>query len=86
LRGSNKSVLRFGRVTSNRANCTPAMFLDGVETRDLEVDDVTTADVEAIEVYTGSSGVPSELASRTNFGCGVVAIWTRRPILSKPTR
>lgn len=80
MRGANgRGVLRFARW-SGKGNCAPAMFLDGSQVAQLEVDDVMTRDVEALEMYANASSAPFEFATR-EFSCGVVAIWTRRPIL-----
>jgi hypothetical protein len=88
IRGSGgQNLLRFARWASKGSGCAPQMWLDGALVRGLEVDDIPTSDVEALELYANSSSAPVEFAasSQSNTGgrnaCGVVAIWTRRPIL-----
>jgi hypothetical protein len=62
--------------------CRVQLYLDGVrltatsgpeEPFDLIV---PLATVEVIEVYTSAAEVPHEYGG-SNFGCGVVAVWTR---------
>jgi len=85
VRQSNgRHILRFARWSGKGSNCSPHVWLDGMQVRDLEVDDITTRDVEAIELYPNSSSAPPEFDSGSKFACGVVAIWTRRPILKTP--
>lgn len=38
---------------------------------------ISPADVEAIEVFTGSSQIPAEFGGSTG-GCGVISVWTKR--------
>lgn len=82
---NNQNLLRFSRWSSKGAGCAPQMWLDGALIKDLEIDDISTNDVEALELYANSSSAPSEFAAPQFSGgrssCGVVAIWTRRPIL-----
>jgi len=60
------------------ADCKPAVWLDGVNMLDMEIDDLLAMDVEAVELYETQTGLPLEFAptSRDRF-CGVVVIWTR---------
>ena len=63
-----------------RSNCAPDFWIDGQRAPFLNVDDLPLGDVEAIEVYRGSSGIPPEFNNRLgNPGCGAVVIWTRLP-------
>lgn len=68
--------------------CLPRIYLDGVlgstggAARDrtlsrLDLDALRAEDVEAIELYVGSSTVPSQFA-RDGAPCGAIAIWRRR--------
>ena len=84
LRNGNRTVLRFTRWTQRGRPCAPHVWLDGVQTRGLEVDDIPSRDVEAVELYASGASAPTELQTGNQFSCGVVAIWTRRPILNKP--
>lgn len=38
---------------------------------------ISPGDVEAIEVFAGSSQIPAEFGGST-AGCGVIALWTKR--------
>jgi hypothetical protein len=60
------------------ADCKPAVWLDGVNMLDMEIDDLLAMDVEAVELYETQTGLPLEFVptSRDRF-CGVVVIWTR---------
>lgn len=84
IRGGNRSLLRFTRWTQRGRPCAPHVWLDGVAARGLEVDDIASADVEAVELYASAASAPTEFQTGNQFQCGVVAIWTRRPILNKP--
>lgn len=51
---------------------------EGMEPTALEVlTMISPNDVEAIEVYTGSSQIPAEFGGSTG-GCGVISLWTKR--------
>lgn len=84
VRSGNRAVVRFTRWTQRGRPCAPHVWLDGVRARGLEVDDIPSADVEAVELYASAGGAPTEFQTGDQFQCGVVAIWTRRPILEKP--
>lgn len=59
--------------------CGVLVYLDGRYVGDglrVELDLVPVEQVEAIEVYTGASQIPTEL-NRTGSACGVIVIWTR---------
>jgi hypothetical protein len=88
IRGPNgQNLLRFARWSSRGAGCPPDMWLDGAMMKGLEIDEISTNDVEAVELYANSSSAPVEFAAFSQVGaggrtgCGVVAIWTRRPAL-----
>ena len=81
IRNGNRAVLRFTRWTQRtRGPCAPHVWVDGVQARGLEVDDIPSADVEALELYASAASAPTEFQTGNQFQCGVVAIWTRRPI------
>lgn len=70
-------------TTSFRAQaryCPPLFFIDGVFVGDAERVPVETllsvAEIEGVEAYSGSSGIPPEF-NRTGSQCGVIAFWTR---------
>ncbi len=63
--------------------CTPMVFLDGRQYRlddDLGLNDILAFDIEALEFYKGTAGIPAEFNFSTNgqTGCGAVVVWTRR--------
>lgn len=78
---NGRHMLRFTRWTSKGAGCAPLVWLDGVPVKDFEIDDIQSSDVEAIELYGNAASAPPEFDAGGTFSCGVVAIWTRRPIL-----
>ena len=80
--GMGQSVLRFTRASGKGrgADCPPAYFIDGTMAIVYNLDDMPVSDVEAIELYSGLSALPSEFAkARSNLACGTVVIWTRIP-------
>ena len=82
--GAGRPVLRMSRSTQRLRPCAPHVWLDGVRVAGLEINDVPSRDVEAVELYPTAANAPSEFSSAAALGCGVVAIWTRRPILKNP--
>jgi hypothetical protein len=79
LIGENgRTALRFARV--GRPNCPPQFFVDGVQVTGFGIDDMPPGDVEGVELYSGSAGLPPEFnRMRGSSICGTVAIWTRIP-------
>ena len=89
VRGMNGVHLRYdGRglayMSSMRANCAMAIFLDGVPIfsgpgrgSPPVIDDWNISDLDAIEVYAGPSTTPSEF-SGIGSKCGTALFWTRR--------
>lgn len=80
----NGAVLRMARSAQRLRACSPHLWIDGVRVAGMEINDVPSRDVEAVELYPSAAGAPSEFSSAAALGCGVVAIWTRRPILKSP--
>lgn len=78
--GNGRALVRFTRWSHKGGSCAPRVWLDGVVARGLELDDIPSTDVEAMELYPSAASVPSEFTA-PEFDCGVVAIWTRRPVL-----
>ena len=77
------SVTKGGRVrfVAYRKECIPYIWLDGVLARGMEVDELPSSTVEAMELYPYMSTVPIEFQSvggNTN-ACGTIVIWTRIP-------
>ncbi|HXG73044.1 MAG TPA: carboxypeptidase-like regulatory domain-containing protein [Gemmatimonadaceae bacterium] len=59
-------------------NCRPAIFIDGTQALDAELDDVTRpADIEGIEAYRSWAGVPPQFSDRSGKSCGAILVWTR---------
>jgi hypothetical protein len=81
--GMGRSILRFTRAAAKGrggGDCPPTYFIDGVMAVGYNLDDMPVGDVEAIELYSGLSSLPSEFAkARPNLACGTVVIWTRVP-------
>lgn len=65
-----------------RGGCAPTVVIDGMMlSGQVVIDDlVATTQVEAVEVYHGSS-VPIRYAGRSS--CGVVMVWTRDPVTTE---
>lgn len=81
VRGRNgRNILRFARWSSKGTSCAPHTWLDGALVKDFEIDDVRASDVEAVELYPNAASAPPEFDTGARFACGIVAIWTRRPI------
>lgn len=80
LDGNGMPTLLFAG-TPHGNHCTPAYFMDGMRVRALNIDDIPPVDVEGIELYSGSAGLPPEYnqAIGSTAVCGTVVIWTRLP-------
>jgi hypothetical protein len=75
---NGRSALRFAR--NPRGNCPPQYFVDGIPASNFDIDEVLPGDVEGVELYAGSAGVPPQF--NRFFGtsiCGTILIWTRIP-------
>lgn len=65
---------------NGKRQCTPSIWLDGQEVRDMEIDNIPVTDIEGMEVYSGPASTPMQFShgwSRTD--CGTIVIWTRIP-------
>ncbi len=78
------NLVRMGRATGGLgARACPVLFyVNGAPfplTADLAINQfIAPDDIEAIEVYTGTSRIPPQFSSNMhNSRCGVIAIWTR---------
>jgi hypothetical protein len=63
-------------------SCDPAYYMDGMRVRTLNIDDISPVDIEGIELYSGSAGLPPEFNQfyvGSTSVCGTVVIWTRLP-------
>jgi hypothetical protein len=75
---NGRTALRFAR--NARASCPPQYFVDGIPTSNFDIDEVLPGDVEGVELYAGSAGVPPQF--NRFYGttiCGTILIWTRIP-------
>jgi hypothetical protein len=63
-------------IGSGTLACKPPFYLDGVLTRDMELDELAVAEIEDIEVYRGPAEVPLEYKQDSNR-CGALVVWTR---------
>jgi hypothetical protein len=64
-------------IASAAGSCAPAIFVDGLSTRSVNLDRILPPDlIAAVEVYRGAVETPSEFADPG--GCGVILLWTRR--------
>jgi hypothetical protein len=78
------NLVRMGRATGGMGArpCPVLFYVNGSPfplTADLAINQfIVPDDIEAIEVYTGTSRIPLEFSSNMhNSRCGVIAIWTR---------
>lgn len=74
--------VRFVAYTGKGAGtCAPEIFLDGQRARGMEIDDLLTHDIEAMELYENWSTTPFQFTSQntTDVPCGSIVIWTRVP-------
>lgn len=76
-----RNILRFTRWTQRGRSCAPMVWLDGIPVKNFEIDDIPSADVEALELYATAASAPPEFDTGSELACGVVVIWSRRPIL-----
>lgn len=80
-RGVN--IVKGGKVrfVAYRVMCQPYIWLDGVLSRGMEVDEIYPSSVEAMELYPYMSTVPIEFQSvgANTYPCGTIVIWTRIP-------
>lgn len=63
------------RVVRATLNCSPPIYVDGILSPSLQIDDLNRDDIMAIEVYRGPSETPAEYEQGRN-NCGAVVVWT----------
>lgn len=71
--------ISFGNARGGGEACGLLIYVDGRYVGDgfqTDLDLVAVEQVEAIEVYSAASQIPTEL-NRTGSACGVIVIWTR---------
>jgi hypothetical protein len=80
-----------GYVLRGRGGCTPEVFIDGMKVMQ-GADDIDNMvrpnEVQGVEVYSSTVGVPAEYGGANGGNCGVVLIWTKRggPSTTRPSR
>jgi hypothetical protein len=75
---TGRTTLRFSRTARN--NCPPMFYVDGIQVTGFSIDDMPPGDVEGVELYAGTAGLPPEFNKmRSTSNCGSVLIWTRIP-------
>jgi hypothetical protein len=62
-------------IGSGAAACKPPFYLDGVLTRNMELDDLSVSEIEDIEIYRGPAEVPPQFKQEAR--CGALLVWTR---------
>lgn len=73
--------IRFPTILSMRRSdddCVPMIWVDGQRAPGLEIDEIRSGDITAIEIYRGASTVPMEFATGGRTQCGAVVVWTKR--------
>jgi len=76
VRTRNGNGVRF----TGKRQCTPSIWLDGQEVRDMEVDNIPVTDIEGMELYAGPSTTPMQFSHGwSSIDCGAIVIWTRIP-------
>ena len=72
------SINPMGRGSRFGELCQPMIWLDGQRAAGLEIDDLRSGDIQAIEMYRGASTTPPQFATAGVTQCGAVVVWTRR--------
>ncbi len=74
--------VRFSAYTGGRnVQCQPDIWLDGMRSQGMEVDEILPSTVEAMELYPYFSTIPVEFqpVGANTTPCGTIVIWTRIP-------
>lgn len=74
--------VRFSAYTGGRnVQCQPDIWLDGMRSQGMEVDELLPSTVEAMELYPYFSTIPIEFqpVGANTTPCGTIVIWTRIP-------
>ena len=72
--------VRFALYSRSKSKCTPDLWIDGVWSRDTEVDEIMANDIEAMELYESMATVPFQFTPHgKTTPCGTIVIWTRVP-------
>ncbi|MES2179440.1 MAG: carboxypeptidase regulatory-like domain-containing protein [Gemmatimonadota bacterium] len=79
---SGRRTVRFSRAFNIRGECPPLYWVDGMRVEGGTPDLFPPGDMEAIELYSGTSTIPSQFSPRSSDRiktCGAIVIWTRLP-------
>lgn len=74
--------VRFSAYQGGRnISCQPDIWLDGMRSQGMEVDEILPSTVEAMELYPYFSTIPIEFqpVGANTTPCGTIVIWTRIP-------
>lgn len=72
--------VRFALYSHSKSKCTPDLWIDGVWSRDTEIDEIQANDIEAMELYESMAAVPFQFTSHgKTVPCGTIVLWTRVP-------
>jgi len=72
--------VRFALYSHSKSKCTPDLWIDGVWSRDTEIDEIQANDIEAMELYESMATVPFQFTSHgKTVPCGTIVLWTRVP-------
>lgn len=64
------------RITRYRGDCNPFIWLDGVPAQGMHIDDISSEEVVALELYRGPSETPPQFEFRRGT-CAALVVWTR---------
>ncbi len=67
-------------INTISGTCNPTYYLDGVPAnlQDIGLNVVPVHDIEGVEIYRGSSEIPSQWDAAGGSICGTILVWTRQ--------
>jgi len=65
-------------MVHSNLNCYPTLYLDGALWPRHNLDELNPSTVLAMEVYRGTSEIPSRFMGMGRPDCGVIVVWTRQ--------
>lgn len=72
--------IRFINSQSQRRDCVPQIWIDGVRVPGMELDDFPINDIEGIEIYDGAATTPMQFSPAGPItSCGTIVLWSRVP-------
>lgn len=73
--------VRFASSGGSRQLCQPDIWIDGARSIPMEIDELPSSTVEAIELYPNFSSVPIEFqrVGANTTPCGTIVVWSRVP-------